>query len=291
MSLQVNIGRAIYMPNDLLNSLSRFMLTNENINLYTKSNISNLPNRCIFSDNIKSSDPIMDLNDGLEKCVEKGLEKGLEKCVEKGLEKGLEKGVEKCVEKCLKKPSNPFFISSMEDPLFWNFYTILFGQHKYELDGNFKNEKKFKIDSVELLKKKRGELKAMKLSLNDIGNELVYEKKITIKGLMALAFLYNVNILYVKKNMYYEMINDMDKMINLIVNEDNQEKLFLNEETSKMDYYRENKYYVENIAKPVKAIGSYVKNDLIEMATKLKISDLDKANKTDIYNAIRAILD
>jgi hypothetical protein len=248
------------MQSSLLHDLSRFMLTNENINLYNKSDRSNLPNRCNFFDSIKSSNQNTDLIVNIEKNVEKST----------------------------KKTCNKFFISLKDDPLFWNFFVILFGEHKYELDGDYKNEKKFKIDSVEQLKKKRGELKAMKLSLSDIENELVYEKKITIKGLMALAFLHNLNILYVKNNIYYEMINDMDKMINLIVNEDNVEKLFLNEETDKMDYYRENKYYVENISKPIKGIGSYVKKDLIEMAIKLKISDLDKANKTDLYNAIRA---
>ena len=67
------------------------------------------------------------------------------------------------------------------DTLFWCFYIILNGEHSYALDNSFKKEKEFKIECIEKLRKIKSELKAFKLRLNEIENELLNEKKITIK--------------------------------------------------------------------------------------------------------------
>ena len=58
------------------------------------------------------------------------------------------------------------------------------------------------LSSKQLLKK------AMKLKLNCIENELLNEKKIGLKTLIALCLLYNKNLMYICKNKYFEIIND-----------------------------------------------------------------------------------
>jgi hypothetical protein len=176
--------------------------------------------------------------------------------------------------------------SILVDELFWCFFTILKGENKYELDHSFKREKEFKIESIEKMRDIKTELKAIKLRLNEIENELLNEKKITIKTLIALCLLYKINILYVWKRKYFEMINDSDKEINIIVNENGKDRI-LDTNDTKIKFYRENYWCIENIIKPIKAITAYSRDELITIVNKLEIKDIStKKTKKEMYEKI-----
>ena len=177
--------------------------------------------------------------------------------------------------------------SSNVDNLFWCFYIILNGEYNYTLDSSFKKEKEFKIESIEKLRKIKSELKAFKLRLNEIENELLNEKKITIKSLLALCLLYKINILYVWDRKYIELINDPDATINIILNENKEDKISYDTNIANINYYRENYWFIENITKPLKGIANYNHSELLTIAKKLDITNMNnKKTKKEIYEKI-----
>ena len=176
----------------------------------------------------------------------------------------------------------------LEDTLFWNLYIILYGEHEYELNKSFKKEKEFKIESVEKLRFLKSELKGMKLRINEIEDELANQKKITKKGLVALCLLYKINIMYIWNRKYFEIINDADKEVHIIINDgtgNNSKILQLSSE--QITNYRETYWCIENIEKPLKAMTSYSKDELLTIITKLDVKDIILKNtKKDMYQRI-----
>lgn len=242
------------MQNNILNDMQMYMLTNENILTYTMYN--DIKNVDIKNVDIKNAD--------IKRAD---------------------------IKKVDIKNADIFFISKSNDKLFWCFYVILFGEHKYELNNNFKEEKEFKIGTVEKLRKIKPELKAMKLSLTEIERELVHSNKIGIKSLIALCLLYKLNVIYVWNRKYMEIINNNnnEKENNIIICDDNINKLLREYDQEKINYYKENYLCIENISKPLKAIASYSKSELLKMAEKLNINNVDnKKLKKDIYTALKA---
>jgi len=172
------------------------------------------------------------------------------------------------------------------DALFWTFYCILHGEHEYEIDHSFQMEKKFKIKCIEDLRKIKPSLKTFKLRLATIEDQLLNSKKINIQALLGLALLFKKNILYVWNRKFFEFICSEDNNIYIINNNDN-EQISYNTDASKIQYYKENLFQIENIEKPLKAVTGYSKDELLMMAKKLEIKNIDpKSTKNILYQEI-----
>ena len=177
------------------------------------------------------------------------------------------------------------------DTLFWSFFTILKGEQEYEINHSFQREKEFKIESIEKLRAIKSELKALKLRLTEIENELLNEKKITIKTLVALCLLYKINIMYIWNHKYFEIINNANEKMNIIMNEKGENKISEDISNEKMQYYREKYLCIENINKPLKAITSYTRDELITIVEKLEIKDISaKKTKKEMYEKIMGFI-
>ena len=175
------------------------------------------------------------------------------------------------------------------DPLFWTFFIILKGEHEYDMNNLFQFEKNFKIKCIEELRKIKPELKLQKLRLNEIEDELLNCKCITIKSIIALCLLYKKNLVYIWDRKYYEIITNGEELINIIIN--NKDSPISHDTTGKeVDYYRKNYWNIQNITKPLKAMTGYTRDELLEIAQKLDIQDLTNKfnNKTKkiIYERI-----
>ena len=168
-----------------------------------------------------------------------------------------------------------------KDQLFWCFYAIINDDYDY-MDSSFKKEKEFKIECIEKLRKIKATLRPLKLSLNAIEDELLNQKKITIKGLIALCLLYQKNVMYVWDRKYYEFINNSDEDINIFINKEN---ITHSSCLKKANFYRENYWEIKNIDKPLKSITGYSRDELITIAKKLDILEIPK-NKKEIYEKI-----
>jgi hypothetical protein len=177
-------------------------------------------------------------------------------------------------------------ISNQVDQLFWCFYIILNGEHEYELNNSFKTEKDFKIQSIEELRKIKPQLKALKLKLNEIENELLNAKKISVKSLIALCLLYKKNLMYVWNRKYYEYVNNSEEPINIII-WDKQENNFSHcIDDEKETYYRENYWCIQNMDKPLKSMTGYTREELAVIVNKLDIENTKKDTKKSLYEKI-----
>jgi len=177
---------------------------------------------------------------------------------------------------CIYKPNEI-------DNLFWCFYYIVQGDKDFFIDTSFKTEKAFKIECVEKLKKIKAELKSLKISLPEVENELVNEKKIGYVTLVALALLFKKNIFFVKKRYYFEYINNSEESINFIIEDKN--KFFISDNKNE-NYMRQHYLCITNLQKPIKAVTSYSKTELENIASKLDIHLKEGCLKKDLYQAI-----
>ena len=177
-------------------------------------------------------------------------------------------------------PSNKPKIKNNRDDLFWLLYHIV-NEDKMGLES-FAAEKEFKISCIEKLRTIKSKLKVFKFKLNELENILLNEKKINHNCFFALTLLFNINIFYIWDNKYYEFLNADSEDIYLLDKEN-----ILTKNSNKLDYYRSNFFHVENLNKPINAITSYSKEDLLLMTKKLQINNLsDKPTKKELYEKI-----
>lgn len=181
-----------------------------------------------------------------------------------------------------KQPLNK--ITNNSDELFWTIYKIVEGEYKYETNCNFKTEKDFKIKCIEDLRLIKTKLKTYKLCLNRVEDQLLNHKKINLETFFALSLLFSLNIFYVWNNKFFEFNCNENTDIIVIYNNNNNITI---RDNSKIEFYRNNLFYVENLNKPLKSITSYSKDELIDIAKKLNIENIpSKITKKDIYEKI-----
>lgn len=191
--------------------------------------------------------------------------------------------------------NSDFFYINKHDKLFWCFYIIKYGYDKYEINKNnsFSLEKNIKIDSIEKLREKKDLLKINKLKLNEIENELVNEKNITIKGFIALCIINELNIFYVGDNVFYEYINNTEKETFVIKFNKKLKKLGLYTNNNTNDYInkiKESHMLIFDITKQIKGLSSYKLGDLQEICKQLKLTIVDihgkNLKKNFLYESI-----
>ena len=197
------------------------------------------------------------------------------------------------VTKCsiTEKKSPDIFSPSEKDKLFWCFFVLVNGFEEYELSkkSSFKCEKEFKILSVEKLSAFKDKLKELKLKKTEIQDELVNQNVIGIKALYALCIINNMNLLYVKDRLLYELNTGAESEFKIIINENNNIYIPYNLDDSKLAFYRENYWKIENIQKPLNAFSGYSLGELQDICKKLNISlvnDNKKKTKKELYENI-----
>ena len=197
---------------------------------------------------------------------------------------------------------NKFFFPKEKDSLFWCFYIIKNGDVNYELIYH-KNDvlaSQIKIEYVEKIRKEKQIVKTYKLdTISNIESNLANDKLLNIKTFLILCVIENINILYIHKNTYYELLtNDSDNIyiINCLdkgIGSGSYDKKYGFQLNTK-DYANSIKstlYKLDNIDKPLKAISYYKVEDLINICNKLVIETINKQNgkdklKKDLYESI-----
>ena len=240
--------------NDLFNDLNQFMFTSENLNRF-----SNLTEVC------KQSKTSLNKSTRFNKIKEK------------------------------TRKESQIFYPRQYDQLFWCFYIIYKGEELYHQHMNciFRTEKDMKIKTIELMADKKQLLKENKLKKNEIENELLNEKKITMNGLKALCLVYDISICVVKERIFYDFDYSGDISRKIIVYKDNFG--VYNEDVSTF-YNKINTSYfkIVNTTKPLNAITGYTLNELQEICKKLAIPIINstgvKLNKKDLYQSIQSKL-
>jgi hypothetical protein len=199
-----------------------------------------------------------------------------------------------------------YFTPSQSNSLFWCFYIIYNGFASYEYESNyFTAEQQFKIQTIEKVKKGEGKtsLKEHKISKTCFESGLLGSTNINAKTLYALCLCYNLNIFYIYKNTYYEMISSIEKPIHIIKYnaETNNYSICLpvdinaTETLSKHSDYIEKtkeKYWkLDSLDKPLRPVTVYSVQDLANICSKLDIAVVcettnKKKTKAELYSSI-----
>ena len=199
-----------------------------------------------------------------------------------------------------------YFTPSQSNSLFWCFYIIYNGFSSYEYESNyFTAEQQFKFQTIEKVKKgdNKTVFKENKISKTNFESGLMGNTNITAKTLYALCLCYNVNIFYVYKNTYYEMITNTDTPVYIIKynTETNNYSIYMPVDTQIKETPTEHKEYIENIKqkywkldnleKPLRPITIYSVNDLVNICSKLDIDIIcektkKRKTKAELYSSI-----
>ena len=191
------------------------------------------------------------------------------------------------------KNKNNIFIPNEKDSLFWCFYLIKNGHLKYELieNKNIITEKQLKISHIEELRKHKQLIKQHKFTtLSNMENNLANEEKININTFLTLCVIENINVLFIKKNTYYELtMNDSNNIF--IVHFFNNGKFGYEQNLNKIEDIKLSFFKLDNMEKPIKSITYYKIKDLIDICNKLSIDTINKEtnkckSKKDLYEDI-----
>jgi len=217
--------------------------------------------------------------------------------IKNSLEKRLEQVAVKTNNRVFEQKSRDsvnMFTPNQKDSIFWCFYILKYGFQKYEMLDNINIvlEKQLKIDYVEKIRKNKQIIKLHKFAtLTHLENQLANEEKIDLPTFFTLCVIENINVLYIRKKTYFELLMNDDK-IHIIHRLDNYSKYgYEGIEQTKINLYRSTLFKVDNVEKPVKSISSYKVSELIEFCTKLGIEiyikDTTKnKSKNDLYESL-----
>ena len=191
------------------------------------------------------------------------------------------------------------FIPNQQDSLFWCFYIIKNGDLNYETLNN-KNTliaKQMKIDLVYLFRKYKDIVKMYKFdTISNLESNLANDNNLNVKTFLTLCAIENINIIFLRKNTYYEMLmNDSDKIY--IVHEIQSQSKYNNKYGYEMgtnesiSNIRNTFFELEAIHKPIKAISAYRLDELINICNKLVINinnniTSKQKSKKELYESI-----
>ncbi len=199
--------------------------------------------------------------------------------------------------KLLEKKQTMYF-PGQQDSLFWCYYIITNGDTKYEMlqNKNFLLAKQMKIELVNKIRKNKDVVKMYKFdTLSGIESNLANDNTINSKTFCTLCAIENINIIYIRKNTYFELLTNDSEDVYVIKEVEAQSKYvfkygfeLINKE--KVNDVVSNLYKIENINKPIKCESSYKVQDLIDISSKLGIelnnNDGKKKTKKEMYELI-----
>ena len=198
-----------------------------------------------------------------------------------------------------KEQKQEIFIPVEQDSLFWCFFIIKNGDIKYETIYN-KNDlvaKQMKIDLVDVVRKNKDIVKMYKLdTITNIESNLANDNLLNSKTFLTLCAIENINIIYVSKKTYFElMMNDTDVVY--IIYETPCKSKYYNKygyilgDTTTIEKIKSTLYKIDKIDKPIRSLSYYKVEDLIAICSKLAIETTHlntgkNKSKKDLYEAI-----
>jgi hypothetical protein len=191
------------------------------------------------------------------------------------------------------------FIPNQQDSLFWCFYIIKNGDINYETLNN-KNSllaKQMKIELVNSIRKHKDVVKMYKYdTISNLESNLANDNNLSINTFFTLCAIENINVIFLRKNTYYEMMmNDSDKIY--VVHEIKSQSKYNNKYGYEMgtnesiSNIRNTFFRLESIDKPIKAISAYKLDELIDICNKLVINIYNNVtskqkSKKELYESI-----
>jgi len=199
----------------------------------------------------------------------------------------------------INENKDSLFIPKESDTLFWCYYIILNGEDSYEILNN-KNSllaKQIKIKYVSKIRENKQIIKIYKFdTLTNIENNLAHDNNINIKTVMSLCAINNINLIFIRRKTYFELLMNDNRPIYIIREDDSQSTYnkkygFEVANDNSLEKIRTTLYKIENLDKPIKSLSSYKVKDLSDICLKLGfeiIKNETGKNKTknELYESI-----
>ena len=201
----------------------------------------------------------------------------------------------------IKKQSinDTIFVPKEQDSLFWCYYIISSGESNYEMI-NVRNSlvaKQIKINYVNKIRMNKQTIKTYKFdTITNIESNLAIDNNINIKSVMSLFAIDKINVIFISRKTYYELLMNDTEPIYIIKELENQSKYskkygFEIANENSLEQIRTTLFKLETLDKPIKALSSYKVQDLINIANKLAIEIVNKEtgkNKTknELYESL-----
>ena len=197
----------------------------------------------------------------------------------------------------MSRQKERFYFPKETDQLFWMFFIFQNGNETYELTdtSKFLIEKEKKMECINKIRENKKQLSTYKIKgiKDTVEDDLVNSKKIDIKTFFALCITHNINLMYIHKQKYYELICDPDNHNPpLVVHRIDVPNLKYGYELEitheKVNTYRENHYPAYSFLCPLKCISSYKVGDLRDICKKVNIEEelYSKKTKPQLYQLI-----
>jgi hypothetical protein len=156
--------------------------------------------------------------------------------------------------------------------------------------------KQLKIDLVSKVRDNKSMLKIYKFdTLTNIESNLANDPFINVKTFISLCMISNLNVIFVNKKTYFELLTNDVNPIYVIRNSDVQSKYqskygFEIADDNLLKDIKE-LYKLESLDKPVKSLSSYKLQDLIDLCNKLALETTKKETgkkktKNELYESI-----
>jgi len=195
--------------------------------------------------------------------------------------------------------NSSIFVPREQETLFWCYYIILNGEANYEM-LNVKNSliaKQIKINYVSKIRENKPVIKTYKFdTITNIESNLANDNNISIKTVMSLCAIDKINLIFVSRKTYFELLMNDSQPIYIIRELDNNSKYnkkygFEIANEASLQNIRTTLYKIDNLDKPIKALSSYKVKDLTDICEKLAIKihkDDTTKNKTknELYESI-----
>tara|TARA_B110000438_G_C15770398_1_gene631618 strand:- start:1027 stop:1692 length:666 start_codon:yes stop_codon:yes gene_type:complete len=188
-----------------------------------------------------------------------------------------------------QEKNNQIFFNET-DQLFWCYYVIKNNLDNFNFINNkYTTEKEIKFKLISHIRENKAILKSLKISKNEVEDELANAKMISMKTIKVLCHLFNLNVFFIDNKKYYEIMTDVNNPIHIIEKKNKNYSLLLNISQDKIKYYSENYWKLEKLDKPLKAISSYKVSELQEICKKININYLNMTKPIMYQNILNII--
>jgi hypothetical protein len=197
------------------------------------------------------------------------------------------------INKQINKEKPQIFIPNKKDTLFWCFYFLKYNE--IPENTNIVFEKKIKFEYIDKIRQNKQLIKSYKFAtFSHLENQIANEEKIDLATFFTICVIENINILYIFKKTYFELLINADDKIHIISHINNSKYNnsygYEGDDISKIEIYKSTLFKVDNIEKPIKSISAYKISELIDFCNKLDIkiiNDKDKKkSKKELYESI-----
>jgi hypothetical protein len=177
-----------------------------------------------------------------------------------------------------------------KDTLFWCWVSHHYGVQEYELNKNnlYNYETNRKFEYVSCIRSNKLLLKALKLNRTKLEESLLDDDGIGLGLFVFICLVHKYNVIYTDNYMYYEYIDDFNTEYIMINKRNNKYGLYVKEKITNdnIESFKKNKWVVDSITKPLRAVGSYKVGEIKEICKLMNIDTMKNEKKSYTKNEL-----